>query len=178
MALFSTRSLRELLLLVMMVVCVLILLSCCMDASVAEARPLVSLGSNGKALTSWDMEDLSLEQQERILTLGRKLDLVTRHLLWRTNKHDACFVCSLLKEGGWGGGEGGVGAAAVACRRRQDGYWSLLKTKYGSICKCFPRKMNGKAGSLASWCYLTSFVAESSKGNKRSWPLPSSSISS
>jgi hypothetical protein len=42
---------------------------------------LVSLGSNGKALTSWDMEDLSLEQQERILTLGRKLDLVTRHLL-------------------------------------------------------------------------------------------------
>ncbi|CAK9210243.1 unnamed protein product [Sphagnum troendelagicum] len=80
MALFSTRSLRELLLLVMMVVCVLVLLSC-MNASAAEARPLVSLGSNGKALTSWDMEDLSLEQQERILTLGRKLDLVTRHLL-------------------------------------------------------------------------------------------------
>ncbi len=104
-----------------------------MNASVTEARPLVSLGSNGKALTSWDMEDLSLEQQERILTLGRKLDLVTRHLLWHTKN---CFVCSLLKEGGWWGGVG----AAVVCRRRQDGYWSLLKTKYGSICKCFPQE--------------------------------------
>ncbi len=51
------------------------------------------------------------------------------------------------------------------------------RQKNGSICKCFPRKMN-KAGSLAPWWYITSFVAESSKGNKRSWPLPSSSISS
>lgn len=46
----------------------------------AEARPLFALGKNGKALTSWDMEDLSLEQQERILTLGIEMDVVNRHL--------------------------------------------------------------------------------------------------